>query len=108
VSAVELSGFKNLRKSIQNSKISTNFKEIPLSVYVSLTNIKQKSDQLIWRENIIEPYILEFFHKIGEIVYFPKSGLVCAKPVVLAKLMGLFICPDIHELTLLNYVEKLK
>jgi len=33
VSAVNLSGFKNLQKSIQYSKISTNFKEIPRSLH---------------------------------------------------------------------------
>jgi len=74
VSAVQLSGFQNLQKCIQYSKISTKKKELPLSVYASLTTIKQQSNQLIWRENIVEPYKLEFFDRIGEIIYFPKSG----------------------------------
>jgi hypothetical protein len=35
-------------------------------------------------------------------------GIVCTDPPLLAKLMGLFICPDIHELSLLSFVEKLR
>ena len=35
-------------------------------------------------------------------------GLICSNPEILAKLMALFICPDLHELSLLGFIEKLK
>ena len=35
-------------------------------------------------------------------------GIVCNNPQLLAKVMSLFICPDLHEYALLNFFQKQK
>ena len=35
-------------------------------------------------------------------------GFVCNNPQILAKVMSLFICPELHEFSLLNFVERQK
>jgi len=93
--------------------ISEKSSKLPESYNVSAYHVKlwnqiKIKSQLIWRAKSYEADVFQFLHDIGEIVFFKSKLIACSSPKNLAKLMGVFICPDIHELSLLSIVEKLK
>ena len=123
LSSLKLLNISDLQTKISHAAqkvISSLVQEIPLT-YVGYLDNFHNSKTLIM-ESALPCDVLQFFHNIGEIVYSRSGmnaricvqdikldlGLVCVEPQILAKLMGLFICPDIHELALLSFIEKLK
>lgn len=75
ISSKDVIGFTEVkdRISAEACKILGNPVSVPTNYLNALETIAKRKE-LIWKETEIEPAILQFFHKIGEIVYFESAG----------------------------------
>jgi len=106
----ELHGVSQLKKIISqesNIILKKGVQELPVS-FVNFLEMANERKELVWQEYTDDDFMLSYLHNIGEIVYSTKSKMVCAQPQILSQLMGMFICPDEHEHSLLYFVENLK
>ena len=126
LSSHDLINVSALKKTISKSSkkiLRASSRDVPSSYLLTLETLRVSKD-LVVKSKQFPDQVLQFFHNLGEIVFDRDSGntsfrivdfilnenlgLICSNPEILAKLMALFVCPDLHELSLLGFIEKLK
>lgn len=113
VSAETQTGIKAFRKEIESSGerlLKAQSYEFSLQHRQFLLSVKNSS-KLVFASTSLPNNDFWYLHNLGEIICTPRESAsmwICTKPKILARLMGMFVCPEIHEHALLNFVEELK